>query len=84
MKVTHYKHNTEIKPEKLQEYTDKLVAELRRTSLIILFTRNLHRFMPKYNELKHFNAPRVVETFLYQMKEEEAEMTRKQNEVTFY
>mmetsp|Transcript_11367 Transcript_11367/g.19162 ORF Transcript_11367/g.19162 Transcript_11367/m.19162 type:complete len:117 (-) Transcript_11367:25-375(-) len=53
-----------IKEEKLREYTESLVAELRRTSFIKLFAENLAAFMPKYNELKHFNAPRIASAFL--------------------
>jgi hypothetical protein len=46
----------EIKEERLIEYTDGLVKELKRTSLIGEFANRLRGFMPKYNELKHFNA----------------------------
>lgn len=50
-----------IKPEKLEEYTKGLVGELRKTSLIEAFTATgLHAFMPKYNELKHFNPAKIV------------------------
>ena len=52
-----------IKPEKLEEYTNGLVKELKLTSLIEEFSRVLAGFMPKYNELKHFNAARIVAAF---------------------
>lgn len=52
-----------IKPEKLEEYTNGLVGELKLTSAIEEFSRQLHAFMPKYNELKHFNAGRIVAVF---------------------
>jgi len=44
-----------IKEEKLLEYTQGLVQTLKRTSFIALFSEQLRAFMPKYNELKHFN-----------------------------
>jgi len=44
-----------IKEEKLLEYTSGLVATLKRTSFIRMFSEQLRDFMPKYNELKHFN-----------------------------
>ena len=49
-----------IKPEKLEEYTSGLVGELKLTSKIEAFSKQLGRFMPKYNELKHFNPPKIV------------------------
>lgn len=52
-----------IKPEKLEEYTSGLVAELKLTSQIEEFARQLAQYMPKYNELKHFNAKRIVSAF---------------------
>ena len=53
-----------IKEEKLIEFTEALTKELRRTSFIKLFADTLAAYMPKYNELKHFNAARVTEKFL--------------------
>jgi len=53
-----------IKEEKLEEYTQGLVRELKRTSYIKLFAETLKNFMPKYNELKHFNANKVATEFL--------------------
>jgi hypothetical protein len=53
-----------IKEEKLIEYTQGLTRELKRTSYIKLFADSLRNFMPKYNELKHFNANRVATAFL--------------------
>lgn len=47
----------------MEEYTNGLVKELRLTSQIDEFARVLAQFMPKYNELKHFNAQRVVAAF---------------------
>ena len=53
-----------IKEEKLIEYTEGLVKELRRTSFIKLFADTLAAYMPKYNELKHFNAKKISAKFL--------------------
>lgn len=44
-----------IKEEKLIEYTQGLVNCLKRTSYIAKFSVDLRDYMPKYNELKHFN-----------------------------
>ena len=52
-----------LKPEKLEEYTNGLVKELKLTSQIEEFSRVLANFMPKYNELKHFNAARIVAAY---------------------
>ena len=52
-----------IKPEKLEEYTNGLVRELKLTSQIEAFARVLAQFMPKYNELKHFNAAKIVAAY---------------------
>jgi hypothetical protein len=52
-----------IKPEKLQEYTQGLVTALRKTSIIQHFSTCLGLYMPKYNELKHFNASKIVATY---------------------
>lgn len=49
-----------IKEEKLIEYTQGLVRELKRTSFIKLFAETLKNYMPKYNELKHFNPNKVA------------------------
>lgn len=53
-----------IKDEKLDEYTQGLVKELRRTSFIKLFSDTLENYMPATNELKHFNAANIAEKFL--------------------
>lgn len=53
-----------IKEEKLIEYTQGLVRELKRTSYIKLFAETLKSYMPKYNELKHFNPFKVAGAFL--------------------
>ena len=53
-----------IKEERLIEYTQGLIKELKRTSYIKLFAETLANYMPKYNELKHFNANRVAGKFL--------------------
>ena len=52
-----------LKPEKLEEYTNGLVKELKLTSQIEAFSRVLAAYMPKYNELKHFNANRIVTAY---------------------
>lgn len=61
---TSFDCDIEIKEEKLREYTDGLVKCLSRTSLIMEFAKRLRAFMPKYNELKHFNAERISHAFL--------------------
>lgn len=43
----NFKSILEIKEEKLREYTDSLVRELKRTSLIGQFARQLKGYMPK-------------------------------------
>ena len=53
-----------IKEEKLIEYTDGLVRELKRTSIIQAFSKQLKGYMPKYNELKHFNPAKIAEKFI--------------------
>ena len=53
-----------IKEEKLIEYTQGLTKELKRTSFIKLFADTLRDYMPKYNELKHFNPAKVSQKFL--------------------
>jgi chromosome condensin MukBEF complex kleisin-like MukF subunit len=55
---------SEIKEERLVEYTQGLVGELKSTNRIIAFTKILRVYMPKYNELKHFNAQRIVSSFM--------------------
>ena len=52
-----------IKPEKLEEYTQGLVKQLKLTSKIEAFSKVLAGFMPKYNELKHFNAEKIVTAY---------------------
>jgi len=52
-----------IKPEKLEEYTNGLVIVLQKTSEIEKFSKVLADYMPKYNELKHFNAHKIVHTY---------------------
>jgi len=53
-----------IKEEKLIEYTQGLVTNLKRTSFIKMFADTLQSYMPKYNELKHFNPVAVSQRFL--------------------
>ena len=52
-----------LKSEKLQEYTEGLVKVLKFTSVIQAFTLELPRFMPKYNELKHFSAQKIKDAY---------------------
>ena len=54
----------EIKEEKLVEYTGGLVRELKRTSLIAAFGKQMRGYMPKYNELKHFNPAKIAAVFI--------------------
>lgn len=56
-------NNLEIKEERLREYTDGLVKVLSRTTAIVAFTKVLRAYMPKYNELKHFNAQKIASLF---------------------
>ena len=53
-----------IKEEKLIEYTQGMVRELKRTSFIKLFAETLQGYMPKYNELKHFNPQKISIKFM--------------------
>ena len=53
-----------IKEEKLVEYTQGMVRELKRTSFIKLFAETLQGYMPKYNELKHFNPLKISMAFM--------------------
>lgn len=62
-----------LKPEKLQEYTEALVRVMKFTSVIQAFTLELPRFMPKYNELKHFNAQRIKEAYEEDLAQKEKE-----------
>jgi len=52
----------------LIEYTEGLVKELKFTSVIQAFTLELPRFMPKYNELKHFNAISIKNAYEEDLK----------------
>lgn len=62
-RIDHLYADEKIKPEKLQEYTQGLVAALRKTSVIDHFSQCLGLYMPKYNELKHFNASKIVNSY---------------------
>ena len=53
-----------IKEEKLIEYTQGMVRELKRTSYIKMFSTSLLNYMPKYNELKHFNPLHIAQRFM--------------------
>lgn len=53
-----------MKEEKLKDYTDSLVKELKKISFIRMFANNLINYMPKYNELKYFNAVKIATNFL--------------------
>jgi hypothetical protein len=41
-----------------------LVRELKRTSLIAEFSKQLRGYMPKYNELKHLNPAKIAAQFI--------------------
>lgn len=75
---------TEIKEERLREYTDGLVKELSRTSLILEFSKRLRAYMPKYNELKHFNASKIATVFLNELNGGGAKTSAASNTMTFY
>jgi len=62
--IDHLYADEKIKEEKLAEYTEGLVRELKRTSLIAEFAKRLAGYMPKYNELKHFNANKIATVFI--------------------
>jgi len=62
-----------LKPEKLEEYTVALVKVMKYTSVIQAFTLELPRFMPKYNELKHFSAQRIKEAYEEDLVQKEKE-----------
>jgi hypothetical protein len=62
--IDHLYADEKIKEEKLIEYTDGLVRELKRTSLISEFSKRLAGYMPKYNELKHFNPNKIATVFI--------------------
>ena len=62
--IDHLYADEKIKEEKLIEYTDGLVRELKRTSLIAEFAKRLAGYMPKYNELKHFNPNKIATAFI--------------------
>lgn len=63
MRIDQLFADEKLKPEKLEEYTNGLVKELKLTSQIEEFSKVLASFMPKYNELKHFNAARIVQAY---------------------
>jgi hypothetical protein len=52
-----------LKPERLDLYTNELVRVLKNTSVISAFTNEVNRFLPSYNELKHFNADKIKENY---------------------
>ncbi len=60
-----------LKTEKLIEYTEELTKALKYTSVIQAFTLILPSFMPKYNELKHFNAQTIKRAYEQYLVEEE-------------
>lgn len=62
--IDHMYADEKIKEEKLVEYTQGLVRELKRTSYIQMFSQILQKYMPKYNELKHFDPEAVSRRFL--------------------
>ena len=62
--IDHLYADEKIKDEKLNEYTNSLVRELRRTSFIKLFADTLGNYMPEASQLKHFNSTEVAEKFL--------------------
>ncbi len=62
--IDHLYADEKIKVEKLIEYTNGLVRELKRTSLIAEFSKRLAGYMPKYNELKHFNPANIATAFI--------------------
>lgn len=63
LRIDNIYADEKIKPEKLEEYTNGLVMVLQKTSEIEKFSKVLQGYMPKYNELKHFNAQRIAGTY---------------------
>jgi hypothetical protein len=61
-----------LKPERLVFYTQELVRVLKYTSVIMAFTPEVPRFMPSYNELKHFSADKIKHAYEEALCEEEA------------
>ena len=52
---------------------------LKFTSVISAFTDEVNRFLPNYNELKHFNAEKIKAA--YQEWLDEEEKARKESEL---
>ena len=68
-RIDHLYADEKIKPERLQEYTQALVAALQKTSVIQHFATVLAAHMPKYNELKHFNAAKIIASYEAEIQE---------------
>ena len=60
--LNHYE-DRKIKEEKLEEYKNTLVAILKTTAEIKLFTAKMKNYLPLYNELKHFNAEWIIKNY---------------------
>lgn len=60
--LAHYE-DRKIKEEKLEEYKGKLVEILKTTKEIKLFISKMRPYLPLYNELKHFNAEKIVKNY---------------------
>ena len=84
VRLPRLKYLLEIKEEKLREFTDGLVRELKRTSLIMEFSKRLRGYMPKYNELKHFNPMKIANAFINDLNSAGKTTGGGLNTMTFY
>lgn len=56
---------------------------LKYTSVITAFTPEVSRFLPAYNELKHFNAEKIKGAYEQALAEEESERRETENKGPF-
>jgi len=73
--LTHYE-DRKIKEEKLEEYVRSLVTILKTAKEIKTFTSKMRGYLPLYNELKHFNAEKIIGTY---WETEEAKRVAEEN-----
>lgn len=72
-----------LKPERLEFYTNEFVRVLKYTSVITAFTPEVSRFLPAYNELKHFNADKIKGVYEAALAEEEHERNESETKGPF-
>jgi len=73
--LSHYE-DWKIKEEKLEEYKTTLVQILKTTKEVKEFTSKMRPHLPLYNELKHFNATKIIESY---WKAEHEKLLKEQN-----